>query len=97
MGTTAAAIVSLLPVAAGLYAAYRQTRRAIRHDAQRREQFIRSTVGPVVDTQPGTDLAVQDDLELAWSMDAYDGLDLDAGLNRLRQAIREQQQNGEQA
>lgn len=67
-------------------------RRVMRHNAQRRAQFLRSTVEPVAQTEPGIGLSVQDDLELLWSMDAYDGLDLDAGLARLRQAIRDEQQ-----
>jgi hypothetical protein len=92
MSTTAAAIVSILLVAAGLYIAYRQTRRAIRHDAQRREQFIRSTVGPFVDTRPGTNLADLDACELL-----LDDPEFAARCERLWQAIRDEQQKGEQA
>lgn len=40
------------------------------------------------------DAAVLDDLELAWDMDAYDP-HLDAGCDRLRKAIRDEQQKGE--
>jgi hypothetical protein len=96
MGITAAAIVSVLPAVAGVYVVYRWARSAHRHETQKREQFIRSTVPPVVDTAPGINLAVQDELQRLYDAPAY-GEDIDADCARLWQAIRDEQQKGEQA
>lgn len=52
-------------------------------------------------TQPGPnqmtarDIATADPLELLWLTPAYDR-DLAAGCDRLRQAVRDEQQNGDQ-
>ncbi|MFD4968891.1 hypothetical protein [Streptomyces sp. NPDC058424] len=63
----------------------------------------------VVDTEPGINLADRDACELLWAMPAYDPatarlndrLATDphfaAGLDRLRRAVRDEQQKGEQA
>jgi hypothetical protein len=96
MGITAAAIVSVLPAIVGVYVVYRWARRAHRHDAERQAQFLRSTVAPVVDTEPGINLAVQDELQRLYDAPAY-GEDIDADCARLWQAIRDEQQKGEQA
>jgi len=49
---------------------------------------------PASETRPGTDLAEQDDLELLYSIPAHNP-DLDARLDRLRQAVRDEQQKGD--
>ena len=70
----------------GGWTAVRLSRRA---DARADAQAALPTARPVIETEPGIDLAEQDELELLWSLPAYTGLD------RLDDAIRNQQQ-GEQ-
>ncbi|MFB6955520.1 hypothetical protein ACFCYB_00435 [Streptomyces sp. NPDC056309] len=62
---------------------------------------------PVVDTEPGINLADRDACELLWAMPAYDEAtarlndriatdpDLAAGLDRLRRAVRDEQKKGD--
>lgn len=51
-------------------------------------------VTAVIDTTPGINLAARDECERIWSMPAHEpaDLDLNAGCDRLRAAIRDQQQ-----
>jgi hypothetical protein len=76
----------------GGWTAVRLSRRAdARAEATDAALAATPTARPVIETEPGFNLAEQDDLELLYSMPAYTGLD------RLRDAIRNEQQKGEQA
>lgn len=88
MNTTAAAVTVVVVLAVSLPAAYWQFRRAQRHEAQR-ARFIRA-VEEKADTARKWPA-----IEEAWDLDAYDGPDLNARLERLRQAIRDEQRKGE--
>ncbi|MGW2692406.1 hypothetical protein ACWC3Y_11150 [Streptomyces sp. NPDC001296] len=48
---------------------------------------------PVIDTEPGFNLALRDECELIWAARTPSGL----GLDELRALIRDEQQRGEQA
>jgi hypothetical protein len=82
------AVMLLLAVAL-----WRLDRKNQRRMAARQAAFIRSTLPPgkaVRETEPGFNLADQDECELIWAMPAYTGAD------RLRDAIRDQQTKGDQ-
>ena len=48
------------------------------------------------DNRAGLDVEAQDECELLWSLPAHLGNDLEAGIDRLRQAIRDEQHKGDQ-
>lgn len=105
MSTTAAALTVLAVLLGFSFAALCwQVRRARRAESVRDRIIRESNVRPEPDvrdaseTKPGTDVAVQDALELIYSLDAYDPADdpeLNARLERLRQAIRDEQNKGD--
>lgn len=67
-------------------------RRVMRHNAQRRAQFLRSTVEPVVQTEPGINLSDLDACELL-----LNDAEFAARCERLWDAIRDEQNKGDQA
>ncbi|NUS22722.1 MAG: hypothetical protein HOV92_00640 [Streptomyces sp.] len=87
MSTTHAALIVAAVLAVALPAAWWQIRNAQRH------QFERDCI--IDAAHERAERAAQlDDLELAWSMPAYDP-ELNAGCDRLWDAIRDEQQKGE--
>lgn len=46
------------------------------------------------ETAPGTDAALLDEIELIASLPVYEAPDVEEGFDRLRQAIRDEQQKG---
>lgn len=70
-----------------------QVRRALREPLERDRivaQARRTTRPAALDTEPGIDLALQDECELLWSIPSDS-----PGWDRLRAAIRDEQQKGE--
>ena len=98
MSTTAAALTVVAILAVTVPAAYWQIRRAMRHDAAR-DRIIRAACaydGAVAANDPRLPAGINAHL------DDYAALDPDLapvfapGIDRLRQAIRDEQQEGEQ-
>lgn len=71
---------------ASLSAAYWQIQRAMREESTR-DRLIREA------HERAAAAREWDAIALAWDLPAYDGPDLDAGLERLRRAVRDEQQN----
>ena len=86
MSTLSAVLTVAAVLAVSLPAAYWQIRRA-RAEESTRDRIIRESLERP-DPRWGTDVAVQDACELIWSMPEFDP-DLDAGCDRLRDAIDE--------
>jgi hypothetical protein len=85
MSTLSAALTVVAVLAFSLPAAYWQIRRAMAEESTR-DRIVREA------HERAETARLLDGLELAWSLPAYTSPDLDAGCDRLRQAIRDQQQ-----
>jgi hypothetical protein len=77
-----------------------QVRRALRNGAREVDQILADArahtaplhgTGPGPDHRPGSDAVLQDECELLWSL-PYFGPDLNAGCDRLRDAIHQQRE-----
>lgn len=88
MSTPTAALIVLAVLAVGLPAAYWQIRRACDYESDR-DRIVREA------HERARAAAQLDDLELAYSLPAYDRA-WDAGVERLWNAVRDEQQKGEQ-
>ena len=95
MTTPQAYVVIVIAVVGTVVCAW-QTRRALRAPLERDRIVAEAwlyTSPPVMETAPGTDVALQDACELLWSTPIAPDL---SGLDRLRNAIRDHQK-GDQA
>ena len=96
--TNAAALAIAAVIALGFVAlVYRAGCRIKQADAQvariYAETLDAASKPAVLDTEPGINLGLQDECALIWSVPSPD----DAGFDRLRAAIRDEQQKGETA
>lgn len=87
MSTTVAAVITVLTICGAVFCAYKALA-ALREPSDRdriiREARARTGLPPAApDNQPGTNLAHLDECELIWATPNT------AGLDRLRQAIRD--------
>ena len=103
VSTLSAVLIIVAVLAFSGTAAYYQIRRAqalcgdgSAIEAGRISGSFAPATRPASETRPGTDLAEQDDLELLYSIPAHNP-DVDARLDRLRQAVRDEQQKGDQS
>src|SRR5690242_15269870 len=101
--TTDGLLLIIAIAVVGAVACAWQLRRALREPLERDQPVAegRRRIGAaVLETEPGIDLAHQDECELLWDMPAYIGRapaddELAAGFDRLRAAIRDEQRNGD--
>ena len=90
MSTLEAALIVAAVVLVGLPVTYLQIRRAQRHDAARSDLIAHASV---LSTEGAREV---DELELLYSLPDYDPAWESAGCERLWDAIRDEQQKGEQ-
>lgn len=93
MSTPGAFAVAAVVAVVSLAVAFWRTCRALRAASERVRAALAS---PASDAEPGGDLAARDACELAWAMDAYTDPAMEAGLERLWDAIRDEHSKGDQ-
>jgi hypothetical protein len=90
------AVMATVAVGAVVWAAARAIYRRLRASSDYVDDLLAEAASParaglgVVDTECGFNLALHDECELLWDMPAYTGVD------RLRDAIRNEQHKGDQ-
>lgn len=74
-----------------------QVRRALRQPLER-DRIVANAIllynPPARETEPGSAFALQDECELLWSIPEYIDPETEAGLDRLRAALRDEQEGG---
>lgn len=96
MSTDRVIAIILVGIVGAVFCAL-QVRRALREPLER-DRIVANAIlrnnPPARETEPGSAFALQDECELLWSIPEYVDPEVEAGLERLRAAIRDEQQGG---